>query len=336
MTDQAKREAIRSAWLRKSDGPVPFFIEVGENVKATGLFLSHPDQDLACQERLLDEAASIDHFNLPSLKPNLGIGVMATAFGCPHVVDDHSDPWVKPMITDDNPGDALLLASPDPMKAGLLPLALQRIEYFQRNGRYPLRCVNLPSPLLTASLVWEYGSFLAALLTYPREAHALLERITEATLAFLHVERQRLQRVFSWSHESVWLPPDIALRLSDDVAAVLPANLYREFGVRYNEMFLGECGGLVIHSCGDISRSLPAMLETRGLIGIDMVAPQNDLDLVQRLTAGRTALCLRYFEWDFPGGPTAPFSEYSERLVQRFGERGLLLWTHTPLLAEAL
>ncbi|MBE3118273.1 MAG: hypothetical protein IMZ50_05890, partial [Candidatus Atribacteria bacterium] len=105
--------------------------------------------------------------SLPSLKPNIGIGVMATAFGCPHVLDENSDPWVKPIITDENTADALTLPVPDPLRDGLLPLALERVQYFRDHGRHPLRCVNLPSPLLTASLVWEYGSFLAALLEHP-------------------------------------------------------------------------------------------------------------------------------------------------------------------------
>ena len=260
---------------------------------------------------------------------------MATAFGCPHVLDETNDPWVKPLIDDANPGDALRLGVPDPLRDGLLPLALERIDFFRAHGRYPLRCVNLPSPLLTASLVWSYSSFLAALLEHPREVHALLERVTALTLAFLRVERERIGEAFSWSHESVWIPPDLALRLSDDLAAVLPADLYREFGVRYNNAFAAEAGGLVIHSCGDVSRALPAMLETKNLVGVDIVAPQNDLDSVHRTAAGRTALCLRYFDWDFPVGTPVSLRDYGQRLVDRFGTSGTLLWTHTPTVGEA-
>ena len=104
---ERKRETIRAAWLRANGSRVPFFIEAGENVKATRLLLSDPARDLACQEALLAAAATVDDDSLPSLKPNLGIGVMATAFGCPHVLDETNDPWVKPLIDDANPGDAL-------------------------------------------------------------------------------------------------------------------------------------------------------------------------------------------------------------------------------------
>jgi hypothetical protein len=330
-----KRKAIRAAWLREAGSRVPFFIEAGENVKATRALLEDPARDLALQERLLDEAAAIGDDTLPSVKPNLGIGVMATAFGCRHVSAEDTDPWVKPVITDANPEAAFSLDVSDPLKAGMLPLALERVRFFRGAARYPVRCVNLPSPLLTASLVWEYGSFLAALLEHPREVHALLERITEVTLDFLRAEREALGDPFAWTHESVWIPPDMALRLSDDVAAVLPADLYREFGVRYHNAFAGEAGGLVIHSCGDVTRSLPAMLETERLVGIDIVAPQNDLEAVGRIAAGRTSLCLRFFDWDFPTGARVSLRDYGLRLVERFGERGTLLWTHTPTVAEA-
>ena len=332
---EEKRRVIRSAWLRAAGGRVPFFVEAGEIVRATRALFEDPARDLALQESLLDAAAVIGDDSLPSLKPNLGIGVMATAFGCPHVLDEATDPWVKPVITDANPEAALSVAAPDPLSDGLLPLALERVRYFRAQGRYPLRCVNLASPLLTASLVWEYGSFLAALLEHPREVHALLERITEGTLAFLRAERKAIGDLFGWTHESVWIPPDVALRLSDDVAAVLPADLYREFGVRYNNAFAGEAGGLVIHSCGDVTRSLPAMLETERLVGIDIVAPQNDLETVRQAAAGRTALCLRYFDWDFPVGGRVSLRDYGLRLVERFGESGTLLWTHTPTVEEA-
>jgi hypothetical protein len=334
-TLEEKRQAIRSAWLRSAGGRVPFFVEAGEIVRATRALFDDPARDLALQESLLDAAAGIGDDTLPSLKPNIGIGVMATGFGCPHVLDEATDPWVKPVITDANPEAALSVAVPDPLRDGLLPLALERVRFFREHGRYPLRCVNLASPLLTASLVWEYGSFLAALLEHPREVHALLERITEGTLAFLRAERKAIGDLFGWTHESVWIPPEAALRLSDDVAAVLPADLYREFGVRYNNAFAGEAGGLVIHSCGDVTRSLAAMLETERLVGIDIVAPQNDLEAVQRAVAGRTALCLRYFDWDFPVGARVSLRDYGLRLVERFGERGTLLWTHTPTITEA-
>jgi len=329
-----KRAAVRSAWLR-GGGRVPFFIEAGENLKATRAFLEDPALDLESQERLLAACAGIDDDSLPSLKPNLGIGVMAAAFGCPMVPDEKTDPWVKPLITDANPQDAPRLAPPDPLLAEPFSLAFRRIAYFQEHGRYPLRFVNIPSPLLTASLVWEYGSFIAALQERPKEAHALLERITTATLAFLRLQKERIRDPFAYTHESVWIPPDTALRLSDDVAAVLNAPLYREFGVRYNNAFAGEFGGLVIHSCGDVSRALPAMMETRGLVGLDLVAPQNDLGKIAACVEGRAALCLRFFDWDFPVGAAADLLEYGKRLVDRFGARGTLLWTHTPTVGEA-
>jgi len=335
MTAEEKKKIIRAAWLRENGHAVPFFSEAGENLKATRELLSAPERDLARQEQLLEASLGIEDYSLPSLKPNLGIGVMAVAFGCPYVLDESADPWVKPIITDANPEDVSHLQLPDPRRSGLFPQALARIDFFNERGRFPLRCVNIPSPLLTASLVWEYGSFLAALLMSPRQVHLLLEKITAATLDFLRVERERIRSLFAYTHESVYIPADLALRVSDDVAAVLTGELYREFGVRYNNALAEEYGGLVVHSCGNISRSLPAMMETKNLLGIDLVAPQNDLSLVKEITRGRTALCLRYFDWDFPTGTEVRLLEYGQRLVELFGARGILLWTHTPTVEEA-
>ena len=335
MAASSAREAVRAAWLRRNGSRVPFMIEAGPSVRATRALLNDPSADLACQEGLLDSCAAIDDDSLPSLKPNVGIGIMATVMGCPWVPDDTTDPWVHAVISDDSPFPGGLRRSPDLTRDGLMPTALERIDFFQEKGRYPLRCVNIPSPLLTASLVWEYGSFIAALQTQPREAHALLEDVTKATREFLLLQRSRIRDLFGYTHESVWIPPDVALRLSDDVAAVLTADLYREFGARYNAMLAEGFPGLVIHSCGDVSRALPAILETPGLVGIDIVAPQNDMGRIVSMVDRGAALCLRFFDWDFPVGTKVDLLDYARRLVDTAGTAGTILWTHTPGIEEA-
>lgn len=327
---------IRAAWLGENGRRVPYFIEAGENLKASARALRDGAFDLSRQREAILSMRHIGDWSVPSFKPNIGIGVMAIAFGCPYVLDDHADPWVKPLVMDDDGSGLESLRAPDPLNSGLYPAALDRIELFNAEADTPLRCVNIPSPLLTASLVWEYGSFLAAMLLCPGKVHRLLELVTAATLDFLRTERLRIKNLFAYTHESVYIPPDLGIRVSDDVAAVLSPELYREFGVAYNNILSKEFGGIVVHSCGDVCRTLPAMMETHGLLGIDIVAAQNDHELVRRIAGGKTALCLRYFDWDFPSGLDVDLLEYSRGLLDFFGTEGTLLWTHTATVAEAV
>jgi len=334
LTEAQKREQVRSAWLNEDTGHVPFMIEAGQSHHASTPFLNDIAADLAWQEQHFLELAELDDYFIPNLKPNLGIGVVAAAFGCQWVTDPTADPWIKPII-DGNPQDVYALEMPDPATSGMNALALERIDYLQAHSELPLRLVNVPSPLVTASLIWEYGDFITATLLHPREVHTLLDRVTEATIQFVRLQLQRIEQIFSLSHEPWYLPPDLGIRISDDTAAVMSPRTYREFGLPYNTRISEAFGGTVLHSCGDIVHVLPGMLETPGLRGIDLVAPQNDWRKVRETTRGQTALCLRYYSWDFAEGRPPDLLQYSLDLVDFFGRRGILLWTQTDTLDQA-
>jgi len=334
--EDQKREAIRNAWLLRQTPQVPFIVEVGETHHATSEFIADAAADLAWQETHCSELAEIGDYFIPNLKPNLGIGVVAAAFGCEWISDPEKDPWTKPIIGEANPQDVETLKMPDPARSGMNALAFERIQYFQQHSALPLRLVNVPSPLVTASLIWEYTSFIAATITHPRLVHALLDKVTEATIQFVRLQLRMIgSRLFAMSHEPWYLPLELGIRISDDTAAVMSPRSYREFGVPYNKRLSDAFGGIVVHSCGDIGHVLPAMLEIPGLRGIDLVAPQNDWRKVREITAGKAALCLRYYGWDFPNSDPGNLFEYSRSLVEFFGRRGIMLWTQTDTPAAA-
>jgi len=335
MTEEQKRQAIRSAWLMQETPEVPFMIEVGEPHYANAEFLDDVAADLAWQEQHCRELSEVHDYFIPNLKPNLGIGVVAAAFGCEWVADPTSDPWIKPIIGHDNPQDVYALQMPDPAQSGMNAVAFERIAYFQEHSQLPLRLVNVPSPLVTASLIWDYNSFIMSMMTHRQEVHALLEKVTEATIEFVRLQLQKIERLFAMSHEPWYLPPDLGIRISDDTAAVMSPRTYREFGVPYNTRISEAFGGIVVHSCGNIVHVLPTMLEIPGLRGIDLVAPQNDWEKVRDITHGRTSLCLRYYGFDFSNSEPSDLLEYSRSLVEFFGRQGIMLWTQTDTLAEA-
>jgi len=331
-----KERAVRAAWKREAGQPIPFFVEFGDMLKATEEFYNDPERELILEERYLYQADEVPDFGIGSLKPNMGIGIVAMLLGCPYRLDPKTDPWIGPVLDENSRERIARLRVPNMREAELVAMALKKIDCFASKSSRPIRFVNIPSPLVTASLLWEYGSFVASMLLYPEDVHRVLEIVTEATLAFVKAIRPSIPRFFGYTHESVLIPEDFGIRLSDDVAAVLTADLYREFGVRYNNRISDQFGGIVIHSCGNIGNALPAMLETRGLLGLDIVAPQNDLSRIEELTSGKTALSLRFFDWDFPFGTTPDLAEYAEMLARRFGPTGLILWSHVQEAADAV
>jgi hypothetical protein len=334
LSNQQKKEILRKNWLLQDLDEVPFLIEIGSFHAATSKYFSDHAAELAWNQEFHQQREGVYDYGMPNIKPNQGINIIASAFGCESTVNDDADPWIKPLIREENVKDVHALKVPDPGTNPVFAAAWDRIAYLQTNSAMPLRLVNVPSPLVTASLIWEYTSFIAATLRHPREAHVLLEKITEATIAYLLEQLRRIRNLHTMGHEMWYLPRELGVRISDDTAAILSPNLYREFGVRYNGMISKALGGIVVHSCGEVRNVVAPMMETEGLRGLDLTIPQTDWEAVRRAAAGKTALCLRHYYWDH-GTARPDLVEYSKKIVDYFGRRGIFIQTSTPTAAEA-
>jgi hypothetical protein len=334
-TDAEKMDLIRRNWMLDDVEEVPFLIEIGPMHAATSKYFSDHAAELAWNTNFHRERAGIYDYGMPNLKPNQGINIIASAFGCEYRVNDEADPWVTPLIRDENPKDVHKLKVPDVKTNPVLRLAWDRVEYLQSESDLPLRLVNVPSPLVTGSLIWEYTSFIMATLQYPKEVHALLEKITEATIAYLQEQLTRISNLHTMGHEMWYIPREIGVRISDDTAAVLSPKLYREFGVRYNNMISRALGGIVVHSCGDVKNVVEPMMEIEGLRGLDFTIPQtDDWERIRKAAAGKTALCLRHYYWDHGADSHVGLVDYSKKIVDFFGRKGLFIQTSTPTIEE--
>ncbi len=336
LSDDEKRAMIRRTWKLEGVDEVPFLIEVGGFHAATSRYFSDDAAELDWNEEFHRSREGVYDYGIPNLKPNLGINIVACGFGCGYTVNDEADPWVKPLLREENAQDVYTLELPDLETNPYYRKAWDRIEYFGTHSALPMRLVNVPSPLVTASLIWDYTSFIEATLIFPDEVHALLERVTEATIAYVQKQLRLIGEPFTMGHEMWYLPGDMGVRVSDDTAALLSPNLYREFGVRYNNMISRAFGGIVVHSCGDLRNVLPVMMETDGLVGIDLTIPQNsDWKVIRDHAVGRTALNLRHYFWDHDRNAGVKLAEYSAELIDYFGRRGIFIQTSTETQEEA-
>ncbi len=175
-------------------------------------------------------------------------------------------------------------------------------------------------------MIWDYSSFLMALVDFPSEVHHLLELITEYTVAFLRQQIACIENLWSLTHMNWYIPLGYGLRVSDDVLAVISPRQYEEFGVTYNSRLSREFGGIVVHSCGDIVHNIPSILKTEGLRGITLTLPHNDVRKVADLASGKTALMLRYWNMDWENEtPPDDLVTYTESMLDILGSRGIML-----------
>ena len=102
-------------------------------------------------------------------------------------------------------------------------------------------------------------------------------------------------------------------------------------------MISKEFGGIVVHSCGDVHNVVEAMIEIPGLRGLDFTIPQSsDWSKIRDYAAGKTVLSLRHFYWDHGKDANVDLAEYSKKIIDYFGRRGIFIQTSTPTHEEAL
>ena len=335
---EEKKQILDAVWRLEDTDEVPFSIEVGLFHGATTAFFDDAAAEVKWSEDLHRSREGVYDYGLPNIKPNQGIGTIAAAFGCEYTVNNEADPWIKSIIREENAEDVYKLAIPDPQTNPVFKKVWQRIESLEKLSPLPLRMVNVASPLVTASMIWDYTSFIEATLVCPDEVHALLERVTEATIIYIKEQFKRIHNLFSVGHESTCPVPRFAgVRVSDDTAALLSPDLYREFGVKYNSRISREFGGIVVHSCGDVHHVAPAMMEIEGLKGLDFTIPQvTNWEAVRDAAAGKTVLCLRHRYWDHPQDSKVDLADYTEKLVKTFGRKGVIVETSAPNAEEAV
>lgn len=338
LTPEEKIKTIEAVWRLEETDEVPFIVDIGTFHGATKEFFDSPEAEVKWSEDFHKMREGIYDYGLPNIKPNQGIGIVAAAFGCEYTVNDEADPWIKPILREENAEDVHKLQIPNPETNPIFQKAWKRIESLQNLSSMPLRMVNVPSPLVTASMIWDYTSFIEALLILPDEVHILLEKVTEATILYIREQFRRIKNLYSVGHESTCLVPRFAgVRVSDDTAALLSPDMYREFGVKYNNMISKEFGGIVVHSCGDVQYVVSAMMETEGLTGLDFTIPQvMNWDSVRDAAAGKTALCLRQRYWDHPRDSSVDLADYSLKLIDTFGRKGVIIETSAPTPQEAV
>ncbi|MCL2044135.1 MAG: uroporphyrinogen decarboxylase family protein [Treponema sp.] len=337
LTDMEKKETLEAVWRLEETREVPFVIETGPFHGATTAFFDDPAAEVTWSEEQNRNREGVYDYGLPNIKPNQGIGIVAAAFGCKFTVNDEADPWITPLIKEENVEDVYTLEIPDVETNEIFRRVWKRIDALQNLSSMPLRMVNVPSPLVTASMIWDYTSFIEGILTYPDEVHALLDKVTQATILFIREQFKRITNLYSVGHESIYfIPRSAGVRVSDDTAALLSPDMYREFGVKYNNMISGEFGGIVVHSCGDIQHVVPAMMEIEGLKGLDFTAPQvMNWNALRDAAAGKITLCLRQRYWDHPQDASVDLADYARKIMDTFGRKGLIIETSAATAEEA-
>jgi hypothetical protein len=334
-SDAEKKDIITSAWECRNGETIPYLVELGNVHVGTAPYFESDDNEIAWNEEYHNKLSVVADYNFPNIKPNLGIGTIAASFGCEYVPNNEADPWVRPIITIENLEDVEKIEKPDVLEAPIFKRAYERIAYLESRSSLPLRTVNIASPLVTASLLWEYTSFIESTVLETEKVHYILEIITEITIDYIHEQLKRINNLYTMGHEPWYIPPGVGVRISDDTAAVMSPATFEEFGVPYNSRISEEFGGLVWHSCGDVQAVMEKVLMIKGLKGIDIAMPQNNWEKIRDIVDDKVAKNLRFYWWDHEHESRPDQAEYARQLIDFFGRKGTLLLTSEQTVEES-
>jgi hypothetical protein len=221
------------------------------------------------QERVYyDQVKEIDDDFVPCLVPWFGTVVMASALGCkvqmPPGLDPTADPAFYPV---QSPQDVRAMCLPDPEKDGLMPTVLRFQRYMKSHSFLPVGITDCQGPLTTANQLMGYDKLIYLMADYPDAAHELMDKIAEATIAWVKAQKQAIgepltecfwdQQIYTGPHAGVWF--------SDDDASLMSPEMYRTFVVPYNSRILMAFGGGCIHFCGNALQQADNLVNTRGL-----------------------------------------------------------------------
>lgn len=216
-----------------------------------------------------------------SFYPGIGSGIaqstIPSAFGC---AEEFANGNMNVVPCIQQVQDVYCLPEPDftaKTTAGKM-LSNMRYCYKRTQGKIPVYITDMQGPFSIAAQMWGIEDFILALYDEPEAAHHLLKRCTDAIIQYFHAMDRAVEEnlIPIHCHPVLWMPKDQGVAVSDDFAAIISPDIFREFSMPYLEQIGKEFGGLTLHSCGSLNHMVQALNEMDTLRALNFSATETD------------------------------------------------------------
>lgn len=226
------------------------------------------------------------------IRPNFGIGLVASVFGADIEVVDDNPPWVHSLCKDaDRISDVIKRTLDDIDVAqcctyGWLPRVVETIDFYRETlDKYPavrdsvaIAMPDLQGPLDTAAMLWGSALF-ESLVSEPDLASRLLAMIADVMVRVHGCLRKRigsehLPENFSHQHGGI-VGGNILLRC--DSGLMLSPRMYKDMILPCDLSVLENVGGGSYHSCGDWTANMPLVMNQPLVSSMDLGLNQSTL-----------------------------------------------------------
>jgi uroporphyrinogen-III decarboxylase len=222
-----------------------------------------------------------------SLRPNFGVGTLASVFGCSTDMGENDMPWVSQRP----PKEKLLEIDLDGLDhAGLIPRVIEFIQMARTALKgFPDVHIFMPDfqgPMNTAFLLRQQEVFME-MLDEEHYFHRLMKTVTEVFIRLTRRFKEELGEPLDGGYHGAMVMANGGVRVVDDVSIMLSPEHYLQYSLPYVRECLAAFGGGWVHSCGNISHQLDAYLGAPEIRGINFGEPEyyDFAELFPRLTA---------------------------------------------------
>lgn len=292
--DEREETAIYEAWKRFALGEIPegeAFAPPSRTPKETKLPWKHinindalkeEDMMILSQLECCHEALSGCGNTLMIIRPNYGVGIIASMFG--------AEKFVMPYEMDTLPNVRALKGGEEAIRRLLDRPAPALTEgygshvfsigekFAQIRRKYPkiARFVRVDTPdgqgpIDNCELLWGSDMFYA-FYDEPELLHALLERVTDTLVRYVRRWQEIIPNTDGLAsyfgrlgRGNIVIRNDSAMNLSPDA--------FREFIQPYDARLFAELGGGIVHFCGTGDHFAELLAKTPGLSTVDMSQP---------------------------------------------------------------
>jgi len=198
--------------------------------------------------------------SVPSIRANLGTGIMLSCLGLEQETFPDMMPWLHERLTKDQ----ITRLKPDDIKQrGSFARGLEMMRYFKETmgDSLPIYVMDTQGPFDLAHLMMGDDIFLE-LYDDPSFVHHLLGICLELDIRAHRWMKESIgEPMTSLHHGNAIYSDSFGIRICEDTTALLGDEQIREFAIPYSRKLASEFGGAWVHYCGYNEALTDAILE---------------------------------------------------------------------------
>lgn len=187
--------------------------------------------------------------SVPSIRANLGCGILLSCLGLEQETFPDKMPWLHERLSKEQ---IARLTPDDITPRGSFARGLEMMRYFKEtmSGSLPVYVMDTQGPLDLAHLMMGDDIFLE-LYDDPSFVHHLMEICLELGIrAHRWMKEASGEPLTSLHHSNMIYSDSFGIRICEDTTALLGDEQIREFAIPYSRRLAREFGGAWVHYCG--------------------------------------------------------------------------------------